>query len=262
MVPTQFSRLLGLGESTRSGYSISSLQRVIHGGAPCPVEVKRKMIEWLGPILSETYGATEGGGTRVDSKDWLKYPGTVGKPLPGTRLRILSDDGEELPPGSIGTIYMTRSMGDRFHYLGDPEKTRACQRGDFFTAGDVGYVNEEGFLFLSDRKIDMIVRSGSKVYSAQIENVLAAHAKVADCAVFGIPDELTGEAVMAVVEPVASVAPDRALRMELLRFLAQRLSAGMVPRRLVFTSRLPREETGKLQKRRLRELYGKDASAQ
>ena len=258
MVPTLFSRLLSLSESVRCRYSLASLRRIVHTGAPCPVEVKRRMIDWLGPILSEAYGATEGSGTTVEAKDWLRYPGTVGRPFPGTRLKILSDDGEELPPGAIGTIYMTRWTGDRFHYLGDPEKTRACQLGDFFTAGDVGYVNEEGFLFICDRKIDMIIRSGMKIYPAEIENILCVHPKVADCAIFGVPDALMGEAVMAVVQPAASATADRELTRELLRYLEQQLSATLVPRYLVFTSQLPREATGKLKKRQLRDLYWKD----
>ncbi len=262
MVPTLFGRLLGLEESVRSRYSLASLKRIVHTGAPCPIIVKRRMIGWLGPILSEMYGATEGAGTTVESNDWLQYPGTVGKPIAGTRLRILNEDGEELPPGAIGTIYMTRWMGDRFRYLGDPEKTRASQLGDFFTAGDLGYVNEEGFLFICDRKIDLIIRSGTKIYPAEIENVLTSHPTIADCAVFGVPDEFTGEAAMAVVQLRPAVEADRDLKLQLLRFIAQQLSPTMVPRYLVFTPQLPREATGKLQKRRLRDLYWKDGAAQ
>lgn len=257
VVPTVFSRLLSLGESVRSRYSLASLQRVVHGGAPCGIDVKRRMIDWLGPIIFEMYGSTEGVGTIVSSLDWLKYPGTVGKPVPGTRLKILNDEGAELPPGEVGTIYMTRYCGDRFEYLGDPEKTRASHRGDFFTVGDVGYVNEEGFLFISDRKIDMIIRSGMKVYSAEVENVLGLHPAVADCAVFGVPDELTGEAVMAVIQPLSSVSDTRELRADIHWFLSERLSREKIPSFIVFTEQLPREPTGKLKKKRLREIYWK-----
>ena len=261
VVPTLFNRLLALSESVRSRYSLSSLRRVTHLGAPCAVDVKRRMIEWFGPILFELYGATEGTGTAVDAKDWLKYPGTVGKPLPGSQLKILNDEGEELPTGTAGAIYMTRWMGDRFHYLGDPEKTRASHRGEFFTVGDVGYVNEEGFLFICDRKIDMIICSGMKIYSAEVENVLVRHDKVVDCAVFGVPDALMGEAVMAVVQPAPSAIADPRFRAELLRFVGRHLSATKVPRHLVLTPELPREPTGKVQKRRLREIYWNGGTA-
>jgi long-chain acyl-CoA synthetase len=255
IVPTVFPRLLGLSTEVRNRYQLGSLRKVVHGGAPCAVEVKRRMMEWLGPILWEAYGATEGSGTVVGPQDWLKYPGTVGRPIPGSRVKILGDDGEELPSGAVGTIYMTRFAGDRFEYLDDPEKTRACHRGDFFTVGDIGYVNAEGFLFLCDRKIDMIIRSGMKVYPAEIEGALALHPQVADCAVFGVPDELTGEAIMAVVQPVQTAVAGSELRSQILSHLAQRLSAAKLPRFVVFVGQLPREATGKLQKRRLREQY-------
>jgi long-chain acyl-CoA synthetase len=260
MVPTMFARLLSLSEATRSRYSLATLRRLVHGGAPCPVEVKRRMIEWLGPILWEAYGATEGAGTIVGSSDWLKHPGTVGRPMPGTTLKILGDDGEELVPGAVGTIYISRYTGDRFHYLGDPEKTRACFRGELFTVGDVGYVDDEGFLFICDRKIDMIICSGMKVYSAEVEGVLALHPGVADCAVFGIPDTLSGEAVVAVVESVLP-EPGRELDLDMRRFIAARLSAAKVPRRVIFTDKLPRDPSGKLQKRRLRQRYLEEGRA-
>jgi long-chain acyl-CoA synthetase len=255
IVPTMFARLLRLDDNVRSRYSLASLQRVTHGGATCPPEVKRRMIEWWGPILWETYGATEGVGTIVGSLDWLKHPGTVGKPVQGSRLKILSDDGDEVSPGEIGTIYLTRHTGDRFEYLGDPEKTSACYRGNFFTVGDVGYVNEEGFLFLCDRKVDMIIRGGMNVYSAEIERVLAAHSGVVDCAVVGIPDADVGEAIMAIVQPAAGVAADEQLRSDIVRFLLEHLSAAKIPTQIVFTDKLPRDDTGKLKKRTLRDIY-------
>jgi long-chain acyl-CoA synthetase len=255
MVPGMFSRLLNLDEATRRRYSTASLVKVTHGAAPCPVQVKYRMMEWLGPIISESYGSTEGGGTVASAADWLKYPGTVGRPIPGTRLKILNDDGEEVPTGSVGTIYMTRYDGERFEYLGAPEKTRAAWRGDFFTVGDVGYVNEEGFLFICDRKIDMINVSGMKVYPAEIEDALAAHPGVVDSAVFGIPDAGTGEAVMAVVQPATNAPPADALKADLVRFLSERVSMTKIPRRIEVVPELPRDGTGKLQKRRLRGRY-------
>lgn len=255
MPPSLFGRLLSADESVRSRYSLASLRRVVHAGAPCPVDVKHRMIAWLGPILWEAYGATEGAGTVVGPEEWLKYPGTVGRPMSGTRLKILDDDGNELPTGRIGTIYMTRYTGDRFHYRGDPEKTGACHRGDFFTVGDMGYVNDEGFLFICDRQIDMIIRSGTKVYPAEIENVLMLHPKVADCAVFGVPDEVCGEAIVAVVQLAPSATENRALRSELLFFIGEHLAPAKLPRALIFTPELPRDPTGKLPKRNLREQY-------
>jgi len=261
IVPAMFSRLLSLSDSVRARYSTSTLMRVVHAGAPCPVEVKRRMIEWWGPILWEAYGAAEGSGTMVGSEDWLRYPGTVGKPIPGTRLKILGEEGEELPPGKVGTIYMTRFSGDRFEYLGDPDKTRASYRGDFFTVGDMGYVNEEGFLFLCDRKIDMINLGGMKVYPAEIEGVLVLHPHVADCAVFGVPDALTGEAIMAVIQPAPSAPPARELRSAITQFLREHLSIVKIPRYMEWVPELPRDATGKLQKRRLRERYVAAASA-
>ncbi len=254
IVPTMFGRLVSLSDTIKAKYSLASLRRVVHSGAPCPVDVKRRMIEWVGPILWEAYGATEGAGTIVGSSDWLKHPGTVGRPMPGSRLKILDDDGEEVAPGTVGTIYLTRYTGDRFHYLGAPEKTRACFRGEFFTVGDVGYVDDEGFLFICDRKVDMIICSGMKVYSAEIEGVLALHPGVVDSAVFGIPDELAGEAVVAVIQ-AAAAQPTRELDMDIRRFIAARLAAAKVPRRIIFTDELPRDPSGKLQKRRLRERY-------
>jgi long-chain acyl-CoA synthetase len=213
------------------------------------------MIEWLGPILWEAYAATEGGGTLVGSSDWLKFPGTVGKAIPGTRIRILNDRGETLPAGGIGTIYMTRYLGDRFEYLGDPERTRACHDGEFFTVGDIGYLNEEGFLFICDRKVDMINLSGMKVYSAEVENALALHPQVADSAVFGVPDEFTGEAVVAYVQPVRNVDSHTGLKTDLRRFLGEHLSMVKIPRDIELVPALARDPAGKPQKKRMREQH-------
>jgi long-chain acyl-CoA synthetase len=260
IVPTLFSQLLALNETVRERYSVASLERVIHTGAACPVDVKRRMIEWWGPVLWEAYGATEGSGTIVGSADWLRFPGTVGRAMAGTRLKIIGDDGLELPVGQIGAIYLTHHTGEGFEYLGDPEKTRECHIGDFFTVGDVGYMNADGFLFISDRKSNMINLSGMKVYAAEIENVLMAHPDIIDCAVFGIPDPRSGEAVVALVQPrrhaQESVEPHHTeLRRSVIRFLCSHLPAHKLPRRIECVEDIPRDPTGKLQRNALRQRY-------
>lgn len=255
MVPALFTRLLHLSTTVRSHYSTASLQKVLHTGAMCPVEIKKRMIDWWGPVFVEIYGASEGAGTVVTSAEWLKYPGTVGRPIPGSRVRIVSDDGEDLPAGGVGTIYLTRFSGDRFEYLGDPDKTRACQDGDFFTVGDVGYLNEDGFLFLCDRKIDMINVGGMKVYPAEIESVLAGHPSVADCAVFGVPDEVAGESIVALIQPAEGAPTERECRVAILKCLGEHLSTVKFPRHIEFVAELPRGDTGKLKKRELRDAY-------
>jgi long-chain acyl-CoA synthetase len=255
IVPTMFTRLLLLPESVRSRYSVASLQRVVHGGSLCPIDVKRRMIEWWGPILLESYGATEGAGTLVTSTDWMKYPGTVGRPIPDTELKIIGEQGEELPVGGVGTIYMTRYSGDKFEYLNDPEKTQASYRGEFFTVGDIGYINDAGFLFLCDRKIDMISLSGLKVYPAEIESVYLQHPYVADCAVFGVPDPRLGEAIVAFIQPSSSAPAPSEMKLEMVRFLGQHLSPQKHPRYIELVPNLGRDAAGKLQKRRLRDKY-------
>jgi long-chain acyl-CoA synthetase len=255
MVPTMFVRLLKLPYEVRQRYDVSSLRMITHAAAPCPVETKQQIIEWFGPIVCEGYGASEGCGTWVTSPEWLKYPGTVGRPIHGSKVKILNDGGDELPPNTNGLIYLTRYTGDRFEYRGAPEKTLAAYRGEFFTVGDIGYLNEDGYLFICDRKVDMIITGGMNIYSAEIERILVQHPKVVDCAVFGIPDELTGEAVNAAVQVLPGVVPDNALTADILRFLAQRLSATKIPRRVEYLEEFPRDPNGKLFKRRLREPY-------
>lgn len=255
LAPTMFSRLLRLDEEIRRRYSTGSLAQVMHLGVSCPVEVKRKMIEWWGPILWESYGAVEGQGTIVNSIEWLRFPGTVGRPIRGSKLKILGEDGKEIPRNNVGTIYMTRYTGDRFIYLGDPEKTRAAYAGEFFTVGDIGYVNDEGYLFLCGRKIDMINVSGMNIYAAEIENVLALHPNVADCAVIGVPDENTGEAVVAFVQPLSPSTEAATLSSDLWRFLLLYLSPQKIPRRFELILDMPRDATGKLRKDRLRSDY-------
>ena len=254
MVPTQFHRLLALPEDARMAADVSSLRQVIHAAAPCPIEVKRRMLEWWGAVIYEYYGATEGGGTMVTPQEWLERPGTVGRVWPGGEVRVDDEDGRPCPPGKPGVIWMGLAQAD-FAYHGDEEKTRAGRRGGFFTVGDIGYLDEEGYLFLCDRKADMIISGGVNIYPAEIESVLFAHPAVADVAVFGIPDEEWGEQVKAVVEPMADAEPGAMLERSLIEFCRQRLADYKCPRSVDFIDAMPREPTGKLLKRKLRDPY-------
>ena len=255
MVPSMFVRLLKLPRTTRLGYDTTSLKLVSHSAAPCPVEVKRQIIDWWGPIIWEGYGAAEGQGTFVSSTEWLQRPGTVGRPIPGTVIKILDDQGNELRHGEVGTIYLSRYTGDRFEYRNDPEKTRAAYRGDVFTVGDVGYMDDAGYLYLCDRKVDMVICGGMNVYPAEIEQVLVQHPSVFDCAVFGIPDELMGEALRAVVQLMPTVVADNMLTADIYSFMRKYLSAVKMPRQIDYTHELPRDPNGKLFKRALRDPF-------
>ncbi|HEX5421708.1 MAG TPA: AMP-binding protein [Gammaproteobacteria bacterium] len=252
MVPAMFVRLLKLPSRVRRRYSTASLRFVVHGGAPCPVEVKRRMLEWWGPIIWESYGAAEGQGAIVDAANWLRRPGTVGRPIPGCRIKILDGAGRELPAGEVGFVYLEPHTGDRFEYKGKPEATRASYRGSFITVGDLGYLDDEGFLFLRDRRADLIISSGMNIYPAEIEQVLLEHPAVADCGVCGEPHELFGEVPKAVVQPAEGVVPGPPLTAELLQFLAEKLSPMKLPKRFEYTNELPRDPTGKLRRRYLR----------
>jgi long-chain acyl-CoA synthetase len=254
MVPTQFRRLLALPEDVRAAADVSSLTHVIHAAAPCPVEVKRRMLEWWGPVIYEYYGATEGGGTLVTPTEWLERPGTVGRPWPGSEVRVVDDDGRPCPAGVPGAVWLSLGLAD-FQYHRDEEKTRAGRRAGFFTVGDVGYLDEDGYLFLCDRKTDMIISGGVNIYPAEIESVLFTHPAVGDAAVFGIPDEEWGEQVKAVVEAAPGRAPGQQLERDLIEFCRQRLAAYKCPRSIDFVEALPREPTGKLAKRKLRDPY-------
>ena len=256
MVPTMFHRLLGLPEDVKTSSDVSSLRVVIHAAAPCPVDVKRRMLEWWGPVIYEYYGATEGGGTLVTPEQWLQKPGTVGTPWPISQVKIFDDDGNELPPGEIGTVYMSM-QGATFEYHGDKEKTAASRRDQFFTVGDAGYLDEDGWLFLADRKSDMIISGGVNIYPAEIEAVLLTHPKVGDAAVFGIPDEDWGEQVKGVIEPVAGVEGTPALGEEILAFCSGKLAKYKTPKTIDFVPELPRDPNGKLYKRKLRDPYWK-----
>ena len=258
MVPTQFTRLLALPEEVRRGYDVSSLRNMIHGAAPCPNEVKRAMLDWWGPVVTEYYAATEGGGTVISGEEWLRKPGSVGRPWPGSTVRILDDDGQELPAGSIGTVYMQMG-GSSFEYHKAPDKTAESTMNGMFTLGDVGHLDEDGYLFLHDRKSDMIISGGVNIYPAEIESELITHPKVADVAVFGVPHDDWGEQVKAVVQPEEGISADDALTADLLAYAETRLARFKLPRSVDYVDALPRDPNGKLYKRKLRDPYWQDA---
>ncbi|MCX5043345.1 acyl-CoA synthetase [Aldersonia sp. NBC_00410] len=257
MVPTQFNRLLALPEDVRKKYDVSSLRCVIHGAAPCPQEVKRQMLEWWGPVVTEYYAATEGGGTTIFGDEWLRKPGSVGKAWPNSVVKILDDDGNELPPGEIGPVYM-RMGGSTFEYKGDKKKTEEGRVGDLFTLGDVGYMDSDGYLFLCDRKSDMIISGGVNIYPAEIEGELILHPKIADVAVFGVPHADWGEEIKAVVQPEEGVEPSDELTAEILEFAKARLAKFKLPKSVDYAVELPRDPNGKLYKRKLRDPYWAD----
>ncbi len=254
MVPTQFHRLLALPEEVRARYDVSSCRTMVHAAAPCPIETKLRMLDWWGDSIWEYYAATEGGGTVVGPEEWKKFPGTVGKPWTGSEIRILDDDGKDCPTDGPGTVYIKLGAAD-FEYKGDKKKTEESRREGFFTVGDIGTLNEEGYLFLCDRKSDMIISGGVNIYPAEIENVLVTHPKVADAAVFGIPHEDWGEEVKAVIEPAADVDSGEALADEILDFCRDKLAKYKTPRSIDFTNEMPRDPNGKLYKRKLRDPY-------
>ena len=227
---------------------------MVHAAAPCPPEIKRQMIEWWGPVIDEYYAASEGGGTIVFAEEWLKKPGTVGQPWPISEVVVLDDAGNEVPQGEIGTVYMSMQTGN-FEYYKDKEKTEENRRGKYFTVGDIGYLDEDGWLFLRDRKTDMVISGGANIYPAEIENVFLEHPKVGDVAVFGIPHEEWGEEIKAVVEPAPGVIAGEALAAELLAFCRERLAKFKLPKTIDFQASLPRDPNGKLYKRRLRDPY-------
>ncbi|MFI7611435.1 AMP-binding protein [Nonomuraea terrae] len=256
MVPTHFHRMLRLPEEVRSKYDLSSLEAVIHAGAPCPVAIKQQMIEWLGPVLWEYLAATEGGVSLVGSHEWLRKPGTVGRPAPNTIVKILDEDGKEVPAGTEGTIYFgIPGERPRFEYNNDPVKTAASRRGDLATVGDYGYFDEDGYVFLLDRRTDLIISGGVNIYPAEIEQQLITHPAVADVAVIGVPDPDWGQSVLAVVQPSEDAVPGDELAEALRAHCAERLASFKIPRRFEFLADFPRTETGKLQRRRLRDAY-------
>jgi long-chain acyl-CoA synthetase len=253
MVPTMFHRLLALPEDVKRKYDLSSLRMVVHGAAPCPVHVKRGTIEWLGPILTEYYSSTEGYGCIVDSRTWLEKPGTVGRP--GEQAYVGDEDGRPLAAGKAGLVWLKPLPGSRFRYFKDDVKTAQSYRGDYYTLGDVGHLDEDGYLFLTDRSANLIISGGVNVYPAEVDAVLLEHPSVADAATIGIPDEEWGERVTAVVELRPDAVASDALAADLVAHCRARLAAFKCPRRVEFTDRLPRQDNGKVYRRLLRQRY-------
>ncbi len=255
LVPTMFSRMLKLPEAARRRYDLSSLEIAVHAAAPCPVQVKEKMIEWWGPIIHEYYGATEAMGfTACDSAQWLAHKGTVGKVLLGD-LHVLDPTGKPAPKGQPGELWF--KTASPFEYFKDPERTALTRSADgtMTTVGDVGYVDDDGYLYLTDRSTFMIISGGVNVYPQECENLLITHPQVADAAVFGVPNEDLGEEVKAVVEPMPGVAADAAFEQALIAFCREHLAAFKCPRSVDFMDQLPRLPTGKLYKKPLRDKY-------
>jgi long-chain acyl-CoA synthetase len=253
MVPTMFVRLLALPERVRNSYDLSSLRWIVHAAAPCPVDVKRAMIEWLGPIVAEYYGSTETGPVvYCDSEQWLAHPGTVGRPLDGARIEVLDADGQRLPAGESGEVFVGLDVWPDFTYEGDPQSRRAIERHGLVTCGDIGFLDGDGYLYLNDRRSDMVISGGVNIYPAEVEACLHALAGVRDCAVFGIPDDEFGEVLAAHVEPHG----DAQLTADAVRaHVRANLAAYKTPRVVQFSDSLPREDSGKIFKRRLREPY-------
>jgi long-chain acyl-CoA synthetase len=261
LVPTMFSRMLKLPEQVRSRYDLSSLEVAIHAAAPCPVPVKRQMIDWWGPILREYYGATEGIGFSVcDTGEWLAHPGTVGKVVLG-ELHILDPFFEPVPAGEPGTLWFKPESP--FRYFDDIEKTAESTSpdGSMVTVGDVGYLDDDGYLYLTDRATFMIISGGVNIYPQECENLLITHPKVADAAVFGVPNDDLGEEVKAVVQLMPGIDPGPDTAAELITFCREHLAHLKCPRSVDFTDELPRSPTGKLYKKALRDSYwGKSRS--
>jgi long-chain acyl-CoA synthetase len=258
LVPTMFSRMLKLPEEVRNAYDVSSLECVIHGAAPCPPQVKQQMIEWWGPVIEEYYGATEAQGlTYCNCEEWLAHPGTVGQVKFG-EMHILDDEMQPCPPGTSGTVWFVNAS--EFEYFNDAERTAEAYSPDrtMSTVGDMGYVDEEGYLYLTDRATFMIVSGGVNIYPQECENLLITHGKVMDAAVFGVPNEDFGEEVKAVVQLMPGESPGDELADELMTFCREHLAAMKCPRSINFIDELPRLPTGKLYKRVLRDRYWGD----
>ncbi|MFF5207035.1 AMP-binding protein [Streptosporangium sp. NPDC000396] len=252
MVPTMFHRMLRLPEEVRRKHDVSSLRQVIHTGAACPVAVKRQIMDWWGPVLYEYYGSTESTiAFFVKPREWLEHPGTVGRPAPGFEAKILDADGEELPPGEPGMIYVKSGLGG-FQYRKDPAKTASSMRGEWYAPGDIGFLDKDGFLFLCDRRTDLIVSGGVNIYPAEIEAALLEHPAVADVAVIGVPDEEWGHNVVALVQPAPGFRPTPG---ELLDHLGPRIARFKHPKVIEFRDDLPRTPTGKLSRSKVREEY-------
>lgn len=256
MVPTMFQRLLSLDRGEREAYDLRSLRFVVHGAAPCAVSTKRSMIDWLGPVLTEYYAATEGGnGIHVGSQQWLLKPGTVGRVDPSLGHRIVDDAGHDVPTGTVGRIYFQAPATGRFEYFGDPAKTAAAYESDRFTLGDMGYVDEDGFLFLTGRVAECIISGGVNIYPREVDEVLLRHPAVQDVCTVGAPDDEWGEKVVAVVVPAPGYEPGAALADALKAHASQHLARFKCPKEIVFDSALPQTGTGKLLRNQVRQRF-------
>jgi long-chain acyl-CoA synthetase len=256
LVPIMFQRLLNLPPEVRAKYDVSSLRYIIHGAAPCPPEVKKAMIDWVGPIINEYYAGSEGGaGFVVSSEEWLTKPGTVGKLPDPSALRILDDDGNEVEQGQAGTLYFRVSPIAPFEYYKDPAKTAAAHRGDYFTLGDVGYLDADGYLFLTGRTAECIISGGVNIYPQEIDNELIKHPAVEDACTIGVPNEEWGEEVKSVLTLNPGYAGSPELGTEIQTFARERLAGFKVPRSVDFVDELPRNPAGKIQRKKVRDPY-------
>jgi long-chain acyl-CoA synthetase len=255
MVATMFHRMLALPAEIKQRYDVSSLRYVLHGAAPTPVHVKQAMMDWLGPIIHEYYAGTEGGGTVIGPEDWLRKPGSVGRPPPGRSVAIFDDAGVRLPAGQIGRVFFSIPEAGGFEYFKAPEKTAAAYHAGHFTLGDHGYLDEDGFLFLTGRTSELIISGGVNIYPAEVDSVLLMHPSVADVATVGVPNDEFGEEVKAVVVVAADQASSPALEAELIEFCRARLAHFKCPRSVDFVDSVPRSEAGKIYRRRVREPY-------
>jgi len=254
MVPIMFQRLLALPNEVRARYDLSSVKRITHGAAPCPPEVKRAMIEWLGPVLNEYYAGSEGGaGFRISSEEWLKKPGSVGKMPDAEAARIVDDAGNPCGVGIEGTIYMR--VGVEFQYYKDDAKTKAARRDNYFTLGDIGYLDDDGYLFLTGRSAETIIAGGVNIYPQEVDNELIKHPAVEDSCTVGVPHDEYGEEVKAVIQLKPAYTPSEALREEILTLARTNLARYKIPRSLDFVDELPRSAAGKILRNRVRARY-------
>jgi long-chain acyl-CoA synthetase len=252
MVPANFQRILALPAATRDRYDLSSLKLVLHAAAPCPVPLKRAFMDFVGPEkVWEYYGASEGGGTVISPQEWLEHPGSVGKPFPGNEFAILDDEGNVLPAGEVGTVWVNPAASS-FEYHNDAAKTAASHRERFFTVGDAGYLDEDGYLYLTDRKSDMVITGGVNVYPHEIEECLLGHDEIVDCAVLGIPDDEWGEVIYALVQPTAGSTLDED---GVIAYVRDHMADYKRPRIVELVTELPRDPNGKVRKPKLREAY-------
>jgi long-chain acyl-CoA synthetase len=260
MVPTMFHRLLALPAEIRESSDVSMLRYVLHGAAPCPLTVKQRIIEWFGPIVWEYYAASEGVGSFVDSATWLAHPGTVGKPYAPRQMIVGDEAGVELPPNEIGLMWLRTPVGGAFEYYKDSLKTSSSYRGDYFTLGDVGRMDDEGYFYLTDRSANLIISGGVNIYPAEVDEVLLQHPAVGDAATIGVPDTEWGESVLAVVELQTGVIGSEELAAELISHCRSHLAHFKCPRSVDFVTELPRQDNGKIYKRLLRDHYRQGAA--